>query len=109
MICSTEISEGLDLLWRAGVDPAKVNLGLGYYGRSFSLKDTSCTKPGCPFDTSDFVHGGGAPGDCTGSSGILSDYEINRVLEQYNPEIIYDEAAAVNWITWDHNQWCVQV
>ncbi|KAJ5405141.1 glycoside hydrolase [Penicillium sp. CMV-2018d] len=105
----TEINEGLDLLWRNGVDPAKVNLGLGFYGRSFTLKDTSCTTPGCPFDTKDFVNGGGAPGQCTDSSGILSDYEINRILEQYDPKVIYNEQAGVNWITWDSNQWCVQI
>ncbi|KAJ5515745.1 hypothetical protein N7527_007305 [Penicillium freii] len=85
-----------------------VNLGLGFYGRSFTLKDTSCTTPGCLLDTTDFVNGGGAPGQCTDSSGILSDYEINRILEQYDPKVIYNEQAGVNWITWDSNQWCVQ-
>lgn len=42
---------------------------------------------------------------CSQSSGILTDYEIERVLEQYNPDVVYDEAAAANWITWDSNQW----
>lgn len=86
-----------------------MNLGLGFYGRSFTLKDTNCTEPGCPFDTKDFVNGGGAPGICSQSSGILTDYEIERVLKQYNPDVVYDEAAAANWITWDSNQWCVLV
>lgn len=30
----TEIKQSLDLLWRNNIDPAKVNLGLGFYGRS---------------------------------------------------------------------------
>lgn len=30
----TEISMGLELLWRNNVNPERVNLGLGFYGRS---------------------------------------------------------------------------
>jgi chitinase len=30
----TEIKQSLDLLWRNNIDPARVNLGLGFYGRS---------------------------------------------------------------------------
>lgn len=49
----TEINDGLSLLWRAGVDPSKVVLGLGWYGRSFTLADSSCTTPNgvCHFTT----------------------------------------------------------
>lgn len=87
-------------------------LGLGFYGRSFTLNDTSCNTPGCPFDTSAYgtaqtYAGGGKPGECTGTSGILSDYEINRVLEEYHPDVKYNSQAAVNWITWNDNQWYV--
>lgn len=39
----TEITLDLDLLWRNNVPPAKVNLGLAFYGRSFTLADSSCT------------------------------------------------------------------
>jgi chitinase len=94
-------------LWRNDVDPAKVLLGLGFYGRSFALNDTSCTHPGCGFDKTNDSSGGGKPGECTGTSGILSDYEINRVIEQYKPDVVYDEQAAVNWMTWNDNQWYV--
>lgn len=27
--------------------------------------------------------GGGAPGKCTGTSGILSDYEISRIIKDH--------------------------
>lgn len=30
----TEINLALQLLWRNNIDPAKVNMGLGFYGRS---------------------------------------------------------------------------
>ncbi|RHZ48405.1 uncharacterized protein CDV56_104274 [Aspergillus thermomutatus] len=101
----TEITDGLDLLWRNNIDPGKVTLGLGFYGRSFTLKDSGCNTPGCAFDTSAYSAGGAAPGACTQTSGILSDYEINRILKQYNPTVQYDAAAGVNWITWNENQW----
>lgn len=30
----TEIEQSLELLWRNHIDPTRVNLGLGFYGRS---------------------------------------------------------------------------
>lgn len=32
----TEINLSLELLWRNNIDPARVNMGLGFYGRSMS-------------------------------------------------------------------------
>lgn len=100
-----EVSEGLNLLWRNGIDPNKVLLGLGFYGRSFTLADPSCTTPGCAFDTQHNSTGGAAAGECTDTSGILSDYEINRIIQGNSPVVEYDSAAAVNWMTWNINQW----
>ena len=45
----TEIKLALDLFWRNDVPAAKLNLGLGFYGRSFQLADPSCYQPGCLF------------------------------------------------------------
>lgn len=95
----TEIATGLDLLWRDGVDPAKVTLGLGWYGRSFTLANPSCSTPGCVFSS------GGNAGECTKSAGTLSNAEINRIIAQYGLTPTFDEEAAVNWISWDSNQW----
>ena len=36
-------------MWRNNIDPAKVVMGLGFYGRSFQLANPSCTAPGCGF------------------------------------------------------------
>ncbi|GBF63439.1 chitotriosidase-1 [Trichophyton mentagrophytes] len=95
----TEIGQGLDLLWRAGVEPAKVILGLGWYGRSFTLEDGSCSKPGCRFTQ------GGAPGRCTRNSGTLSNAEIVEIINEHNLTPVYDKKAGVNWITWNNDQW----
>jgi chitinase len=32
----TEIEQSLELLWRNNIDPTRVNMGLGFYGRSLS-------------------------------------------------------------------------
>lgn len=45
----TEIKASVELLWRNKVPPGKVVLGTGFYGRSFTLADPSCDKPGCIF------------------------------------------------------------
>ena len=70
----TEIDQSLNLLWRNDINSKKVVLGLGFYGRAFTLKDPDCNKPGCPFS------GGAKKGKCTGESGILSNLEIQDVI-----------------------------
>ncbi|EFE38061.1 class V chitinase, putative [Trichophyton verrucosum HKI 0517] len=103
---TAEISAGLDLLWRNSVPPGKVLLGLGFYGRSFTLGDPRCNSPGCSFKrTGDENSGGARPGRCTLNSGTLSNYEINRILKSKSPELVYNDEAGVNWITWDSDQW----
>lgn len=95
----TEIKLGLDLLWRNDVDPSRVNFGLGWYGRSFTLKDPSCNKPDCIFSY------GGKPGECTNSAGTLSNSEIRRIITENNLSPTFDTEAAVKWISWDTDQW----
>ncbi|CAO2656569.1 Nn.00g053720.m01.CDS01 [Neocucurbitaria sp. VM-36] len=97
----TEIDEGFDLLWRAGVEPSKVVLGLGWYGRSFTLANPACNTPNgvCTFSE------GGKPGECTQSAGTLTNAEINRIIAKGGVTKGYDQKAGVKWITWDSNQW----
>jgi chitinase len=96
-----EIIEGLDLLWRNNIKPSKVVLGLAFYGRSFTLSDSSCNTPGCAFS------GGGTAGPCTGTSGILSNAEIQDVISKYDLTPTLDKDAAVKYMTWDSDQWLV--
>lgn len=95
----TEIRLGLDLLWRNKISPSNVNLGLGWYGRSFTLKDPSCNTPGCIFSE------GGAAGECTKSAGTLSNAEIQRIIAKNGLTPTMDRQAAVKWITWGSDQW----
>ncbi|KAK0647937.1 Killer toxin subunits alpha/beta [Lasiodiplodia hormozganensis] len=95
----TEIKQSLDLLWRNDVDPGKVNLGLGFYGRSFQLADSSCWQPGCLFK------GGATKGACSKNSGTLTYKEIMDVIDTYNVSPFYDKENAVKYITWNKDQW----
>ena len=69
-----EIEDGLLPLWFAGINPAKVNFGMAYYGRGYTLADPACPWMGCPFK------GPNDPGRCTGFAGVLSNLEIQALI-----------------------------
>lgn len=95
----TEIKLALDLYWRNSISPDKINLGLGFYGRSFQLTDPGCYTPGCLFK------GGANPGPCTANSGTLSYREIMDVIADNTLTPYYDKVAQIKYITWDSDQW----
>ncbi|SPJ71071.1 uncharacterized protein FTOL_00799 [Fusarium torulosum] len=47
----TEIQQCLKLLWRNNINPERVIMGLGFYGRSFTMKSSSCLDAGCEFSS----------------------------------------------------------
>jgi hypothetical protein len=96
----TEIEEGLDLLWRNGINSKKVVMGFGFYGRGFTMTDTSCTKPPlCTFS------GPGFAGDCTNEPGILSYNEVLSMKDELSAKVEYDDVSSVKWMTYGSNQW----
>lgn len=64
----TEIDKNLIPLWFDRVDPAKINLGMAFCGRTYELADPSCASMGYKFK----FNTTGAAGECTGFSGVLS-------------------------------------
>jgi GH18 family chitinase len=79
---------------------ADIVLGFGFYGRSFTLADSSRGLPGCPFS------GASNPGPCTAAAGILGYYEILGVLNADSSiSPVHDTEAAVLYFTFDNNQW----
>lgn len=94
----TEIKMGLELLWRNNINPQRVTMGLGFYGRSFTMKDPNCMEAGCEFTE------GAGEGACTGTPGVLSAAEIMEIINN-GATVKYDEEAAAQIITWDTNQW----
>ncbi|KAK9414532.1 putative chitinase [Seiridium unicorne] len=103
----TEINLALELLWRNNINPERVNLGLGFYGRIFSMtgftmESSDCLAAGCPFKDGT----GAAPGECTGTAGVLSSSEINKIINSTSDvTVTLDEEAAVMIATWDGDQW----
>lgn len=70
--------------WFDSLDPAKINLGLPYYARGYTVANTSCMDVGCPYS------GLSRPGPCTASPGILSLAEIQSIIMQryISPKVI---------------------
>ncbi|KUJ19692.1 glycoside hydrolase [Mollisia scopiformis] len=93
-----DISSDLLPLWFDNVPPSKVNLGIAYYGRGYTLQDPSCTDVSCPYT------GASNPGTCTDSAGVLSLREIEVLIQQQGlvPKLLSDEM--IKQISWG-NQW----
>ncbi|KAL8707930.1 MAG: hypothetical protein Q9220_007112 [cf. Caloplaca sp. 1 TL-2023] len=96
---TTEIEQGLDLLWRNGVRPNKVVMGFAFYGRSFTMSDPVCSTPGCTFTTS------GWPGSCTNTGGILSYSELSSRNNSLDVHTFYDQESTVKYNTYNGSQW----
>ncbi|RAQ63476.1 chitinase [Aspergillus flavus] len=95
----TEINMGLELLWRNNINPARAVMGLGFYGRSFTMADPKCMEPGCLFKE------GEAPsGECTNVPGVISATEIHGIIKKGATVTFYKDAA-VKVATWNTNQW----
>lgn len=95
----TEIETALDLLWRNNITASKVNMGMAFYGRTFTLASSSCAEPGCTYLSA------GDAGDCSGQAGILFNNEITQIISDNNLTPVLDKDAAVKTITWNSDQW----
>ncbi|KAH3998458.1 hypothetical protein HBI56_205010 [Parastagonospora nodorum] len=98
----TEINKNLKPLWFDGVDPAKINFGIAYYGRTYKLSDPSCDKMGCRF----VVGAAGAPGKCTQFAGVLSNREIRQILKDDNSiKPYFNTTAMVKYFKYAGDSW----
>ncbi|KAI4274222.1 MAG: hypothetical protein LQ337_004074 [Flavoplaca oasis] len=85
-------------LWFDQLDPKKINFGLAFYGRGYTLSNPSCNQLECPFT------GPNLPGPCTGYPGVLSLAEIKQYIrdKRLTPQLV--EKSMIKQITWE-NQW----
>ncbi|KAJ7203385.1 hypothetical protein GGX14DRAFT_309849, partial [Mycena pura] len=83
-----------------GIDPSKIVMGIGFYGRSFELADAGCVDPGCPF-------AGAAPaGPCSVSPGTLMYTEIEDIVNSNAVnDVIFDSVAAVKYVVYNGIDW----
>ncbi|TVY56649.1 Chitotriosidase-1 [Lachnellula suecica] len=84
--------------WFDDLDPAKINLGLPYYSRGYTVSNTNCMDIGCPYS------GLSLPGPCTKEAGIHSLAEIQAIIAERHltPKFIPEILQKV--ITFD-DQW----
>ncbi|GAB7324295.1 hypothetical protein MBLNU13_g08263t1 [Cladosporium sp. NU13] len=97
----TEIDGALDLLRWSKVVPEKINLGLAWYGRSFTLSERNCTTPNgiCEFS------GAGMAGPCSEYKGTLNLREIQDVVSDGKLSPTLDEKAGVKFVAYNETQW----
>ncbi|XP_046436426.1 acidic mammalian chitinase-like isoform X2 [Neodiprion fabricii] len=86
-----------------GASAEKLLLGTAFYGKTFTLTNSSETTPGSP------VTGVGNAGSYTQESGVLSYYEILEKLSEGNWTTVYDDEQQVpyaysgdQWVTYDN-------
>ncbi|KAF9527525.1 glycosyl hydrolases family 18-domain-containing protein [Crepidotus variabilis] len=94
----TEVNAAVNMLLKAGVKIGKINLGIGFYGRSFTLTDPSCHVAGCAFS------GPGIMGPCTGGEGFLSYAEIDYLIQTKGLTPTYNATSKTMTLVYD-NQW----
>ncbi|KAL4745267.1 glycoside hydrolase superfamily [Aspergillus terricola var. indicus] len=95
----TKIETTLDLLWHNNITASKVNLGLAFYGRSFTLASGSCTESGCKYLSA------GDAGSWSDTAGILFNSKIADIINDNNLSPPSYKDAAVKAVSWDNDQW----
>ncbi|KAF2738966.1 glycoside hydrolase [Polyplosphaeria fusca] len=83
-----DIEKDLLPLWFDKLDPKKINFGVAYYGRGYTVKEKSCMYFDCEFVGPSKKYG------CTDFDGFMSNHEIQDLIKEksLHPEIIRDAA-----------------
>jgi chitinase len=95
----TEIEPAIGLFRKDGVPDDKLVLGMGFYGRAFTLKDKKCKKIGCEFS------GPAKAGECTDAPGTLGWFEIEQIQKQKGVKAITDKKSMTKVLVFDEDQW----
>ncbi|XP_071952158.1 chitinase-3-like protein 1 [Antedon mediterranea] len=93
---TTTVSYAATMWSDGGVPGNKLMIGIGTYGRSFTLS-TSATGLGAP------TNGGGTPGTYTGEAGFMAYYEICDLLQNGGTSVLDDVLQSP--YAYNGNQW----
>lgn len=100
------IENTIDYMLREGTPSDKIVIGLGTYGRIYTLSDPACRDIGCPFSHA-------ASGGCAGADGFMPYFTIDEYVSggfyesmQLNPatgsmELVID---GNKWISYDNKE-----
>ncbi|KAK4097654.1 glycoside hydrolase family 18 protein [Parathielavia hyrcaniae] len=83
----------------ASVPTSRINLGLGFFGRSYTLSSDSCSTLNCA------SAGGGVVGPCSGTAGFMSYKEIDQMISNSGYRGQYDGDVGTNFFTYGDKQW----
>jgi chitinase len=102
----TETMDSLALITKAGVQAAKVVVGLASYGRSFEL-----VVPGCSSSTCQFTSNSAKPGRCTQYPEVLAIGEIEEIIELNAGGVRhwFDEASDSYIMIYNETQWVAYI
>ncbi|KAL3289217.1 hypothetical protein HHI36_003651 [Cryptolaemus montrouzieri] len=84
---------------KKGVPPSKLNLGIGTYGRTFTLQDPSNQGLYAP------VTGAGKETEYSQEAGIIGFNELCEFYPNAFKDAVYDEEQMVPHVVVDGNQW----
>ncbi|KAJ3497849.1 hypothetical protein NLG97_g1580 [Lecanicillium saksenae] len=112
-INKTETMDSLILITKAGVESRKIVVGISSYGRSFRMSDQSCWGPMCTY-TGTRDHSEAYKGRCTGTSGYISNAEMQEIVEDQSYGTIrnyydrdsdslilqYGNGNAIDWVAY---------
>ncbi|KAI0506840.1 glycoside hydrolase superfamily [Xylaria bambusicola] len=92
-------------LFYDALDPSKINFGLAWYGRGYTLFDPSCNQLLCPFK------GPSKAGKCTGTPGVMSLREVQQLIAEKglkprlnNESLMKELSWADQWIGYDDEE-----
>jgi hypothetical protein len=94
-----DIKENILPLSFADLDHKKINFGIAYYGRGYTLTDRNCKDLNCEFS------GPSRKGKCTDSEGVLSRREIEEIKGLPGSESKLIPGSMVKQLTFGDDQW----
>lgn len=101
----------LAMVTKAGVSANKVVVGVSSYGRSFKMAKAGCKGPMCKY-LGKRNKSPAKAGDCTKTSGYISDWEIRQTKKTYSLGFYggdysstYDKESDSDIFVYDGDQW----